>query len=170
MRQHWRACSTGCKPCSRLDLGTGALSARAVGAVATRVRVAHGGARTADDVCAIVTAASRLIAEPFARLFGVEHLLATNAATADGSPDGVLTGEIDSLLCWREHKVAHVAAWLAERQPRLPSRLGDFERSWFYADSASDLPLLEAVSVPMAVRPDSGLRAHARCAGWAVIN
>ena len=122
------------------------------------------------DVCAIVTATSRLIAEPFARLFGIEHLLATEAATADGSPEDVLTGEIDGLPCWREHKVARVAAWLAERQPRLPSRLGDFERSWFYADSASDLPLLEAVSVPMAVRPDSGLRAHARCAGWAVIN
>jgi hypothetical protein len=45
-----------------------------------------------------------------------------------------------------------------------------FERSWFYSDSMNDLPLLNAVSDPVAVRPDSRLRQHALQAGWPVVD
>jgi HAD superfamily hydrolase (TIGR01490 family) len=121
----------------------------------------------AGDRCAIVTATSRFVAEPFARLFGVANLLATESATADGSTDGEWTGEIDGLPCHREHKVTHVARWLAGLVP--PLTLAAFERTWFYSDSANDLPLLEAVTDPVAVRPDARLRAHAARAGWPVI-
>lgn len=113
--------------------------------------------------CAIVTATSRLVAEPFARGFGIEHLLATEAVWVDGRP----TGAIDGLPCFREHKVARVQAWLAG-QGAL--RLADCEASWFYSDSASDLPLLGAVSHPVAVCPDARLRAHARAAGWPIVD
>lgn len=121
------------------------------------------------DLCAIVTATSRFIAEPFARLFGVDHLVATEAATADGSPHGAPTGEIAGLPCYREHKVTRVGQWLAESLPPRASGLAAFERSWFYSDSANDLPLLQAVSHPVAVRPDDRLRAHALREGWPVI-
>jgi HAD superfamily hydrolase (TIGR01490 family) len=121
------------------------------------------------DLCAIVTATSRLIAEPFARLFGVRHLLATEAATADGSPQGTLTGEIAGLPCHREHKVTRVGHWLAGCRPQQAGGLAAFDRSWFYSDSASDLPLLEAVSHPVAVRPDRRLHAHALREGWPII-
>lgn len=117
------------------------------------------GHRERGDLCAIVTATSRLVAEPFARAFGIEHLLATEAVLADGVP----SGEIDGLPCYREHKVAHVQAWLA------PRRLADFDRTWFYSDSTSDLPLLRAVSHPVVVAPDAPLRAFAATAGWPVI-
>ena len=43
-------------------------------------------------------------------------------------------------------------------------------RSWFYSDSANDLPLLQAVSDPVAVSPDARLRAHALAQGWTVID
>lgn len=117
----------------------------------------------AGDLCALVTATSRLIAEPLARGFGLDHVLATEPAFADGRP----TGEILGLPCVREHKATHVANWLA-RLGR--SGLDGFERSWFYSDSAGDLPLLRAVTDPVAVRPEARLREQALRHGWAVLD
>jgi HAD superfamily hydrolase (TIGR01490 family) len=119
----------------------------------------------AGDLCAVVTATTRFIAEPFGRLFRIADVLATEAATADGLPDGALTGEIAGEPCYREHKLTHVNRWLAQRHTSLAA----FEQSWFYSDSASDLPLLNAVSHPVAVQPDERLRAHAQAAGWPVL-
>lgn len=121
--------------------------------------------QTAGDLCAIVTATARFIAEPFGRLFGVPDVLATEAATEGGDPNGALTGAIAGDPCFREHKLTHVHTWLAQRQ----CTLADFESSWFYSDSASDLPLLNAVTHPVAVHPDARLLAHARAAGWRVL-
>ena len=84
----------------------------------------------------------------------------TEAATVQG----VFTGEIVGEPCYREHKVSRVDEWLARQGL---ARAG-FEASWFYSDSANDLPLLRAVSNPVAVRPDERLRAHAHKAGWPV--
>jgi HAD superfamily hydrolase (TIGR01490 family) len=120
----------------------------------------------AGDLCAIVTATTRFIAEPFGRLFGVGDVLATEAATEGGDPNGALTGEIAGDPCFREHKLTHVNAWLATRQTTLT----DFESSWCYSDSASDLPLLRAVTHPVAVHPDERLLAHAHAAGWPVLH
>jgi HAD superfamily hydrolase (TIGR01490 family) len=122
------------------------------------------------DLCIVVTATTRFIAEPFARLFGVPHVVATEAATADGTPDGTLTGEIEGLPCFREHKVTRVRQWLAQHAPGGATDLAAFERSWFYSDSTSDLPLLNAVSDPVAVRPDPRLRQHAGDAGWRIVD
>lgn len=122
------------------------------------------------DLCVIVTATERLIAEPFARQFGVDHLIATEAATVDGLPGSALTGEIDGEPCHREQKVSRVERWLAARPAGSAQRLSDFTRSWFYSDSINDLPLLSAVSHPVAVRPDERLRAHALASGWRVID
>jgi len=124
----------------------------------------------AGDLCAVVTATTRFIAEPCARLFGVPHVVATEAATVDGTPGGLLTGAIDGLPCFREHKVTRVQQWLAQQAPGGATDLDAFERSWFYSDSTSDLPLLSAVSDPVAVRPDARLREHALQAGWPVFD
>jgi len=124
----------------------------------------------AGDLCVVVTATTRFIAEPFARLFGVPHVVATEAATADGTADGALTGEIEGLPCFREHKVTRVRQWLAQHAPGGATDLAAFERSWFYSDSTSDLPLLNAVSDPVAVRPDPRLRQHAGEAGWRIVD
>lgn len=115
----------------------------------------------AGDLCAIVTATTTFVAEPFARLFGVAELLATRPVVQAGA----FTGEIAGEPCFREHKLGHVEAWLARRG----ARLADFGETWFYSDSASDLPLLSAVTHPVAVSPDVRLRAHAEQHGWPVI-
>jgi len=113
------------------------------------------------DLCAIVTATTRLIAEPLARLFGLQHLVATEAVLHDGG----FTGEIAGEPCFREHKPARVRAWLAQQGLRLEA----FEESHFYSDSANDMPLLTSVTHPVAVDPDARLLAHAQAAGWPVL-
>lgn len=129
--------------------------------------------RQAGHLCAIVTATASLIAEPFARLFGVDHLVATLAATSDGSPGAAFTGEIDGEPCYRHHKVTRVNRWLASGAPGVPgapSHLRGFAKSWFYSDAIGDLPLLSAVTHPVVVSPDERLLAHARSAGWPVLD
>lgn len=117
--------------------------------------------RAEGDLCAIVTATTRLIAEPVARGFGIFHLLATEAEVAGDH----YTGEVDGEPCVREHKVQRVHAWLQSQGLRLEA----FETSCFYSDSISDLPLLQAVTQPVAVDPDDRLREHALASGWRVI-
>jgi len=115
----------------------------------------------AGHVCAIVTATTRFIAEPFGRLFGVADVLATRSLVIDDTLDGAIDGD----PCYGVHKLMHVNQWLATRGTRLEA----LEQSWFYSDSASDLPLLCAVSDPVAVAPDDRLRARAAEAGWPII-
>jgi HAD superfamily hydrolase (TIGR01490 family) len=121
--------------------------------------------RNRGDLCAVVTATERLVAEPFARAFGIEHLIATEGMMIDGRP----TGEIDGLPCFREHKLTRVQQWLAGLSTE-PDTIAAFDESFFYSDSINDLPLLEAVTNPVAVRPDARLRALAQARGWAVID
>jgi len=121
--------------------------------------------REAGDLCVMVTATTRLVAEPFARLLDVPHVLATEAATVGGVPDGAYTGEIEGEPCYREYKLTHVQRFLSTRQ----GTLADYNRSWFYSDSASDLPLLLAVTDPVAVRPDRKLAKLAEAEGWPVV-
>jgi HAD superfamily hydrolase (TIGR01490 family) len=124
----------------------------------------------AGHLCAIVTATTEMVAEPFARLFAVDHLLATKAATVDGAAQAPFTGEIDGEPCFRDFKLTHVNRWLAAQPSPSASCLAAFVQSWFYSDSISDLPLLSAVSHPVAVRPDARLRDHACAKGWTVLD
>ncbi len=128
-----------------------------------RARVAHH--LGSGDLCAVVTATERLVAEPFARAFGMEHLIATEGVLLDGRP----TGEIDGLPCFREHKLTRVQQWLVGLSA-APDTIAFFDDSFFYSDSINDLPLLEAVTHPVAVRPDERLRACAQAMRWEVID
>lgn len=116
----------------------------------------------AGDRCCMVTATTRFVAERYAAGFGIEQVLATEAGR---DSFGRLTGEIVGLPCVREHKLDKLQGWLALEGLRLDG----FERSWFYSDSAGDLPLLRAVTDPVVVRPDDTLRSVAEREGWPVI-
>ena len=117
----------------------------------------------ARDACALVTATTRFVAQAFASVFGLTEVLATEPEV-DGQ--GRYTGEIVGQACFREHKIAHVQAWLARRG----ASWDDVERSWFYSDSINDLPLLEAVTDPVVVDPDPALRARALAKGWPIMS
>jgi HAD superfamily hydrolase (TIGR01490 family) len=110
-------------------------------------------------LCGLVTATARFIAAPFARVLGIEHVMASEPALDDR---GQYTGELIGPACFREHKRWHVEQWLT-RQGLAWNKV---ERSWFYSDSSHDLSLLEAVSDPVVVDPDPQLAAIAAERGW----
>ena len=122
------------------------------------------------DHCAIVTATTELISEPIARLFDIDQLVATRPATVDGLAGAPFTGEIDGEPCYRQHKVTRVHDWLASQPQGSRRSLAAFEQSWFYSDAIGDLPLLNAVSHPVAVCPDERLRGHALKSGWPILD
>jgi HAD superfamily hydrolase (TIGR01490 family) len=115
----------------------------------------------AGHACALVTATTRFVAQAFGEAVGLEDVLATEPEL---DAAGRYTGEIVGEPCFREHKIAHVEAWLARRGRTWAG----VERSWFYSDSINDLPLLAHVSDPVVVDPDPMLRAEAVRRGWPV--
>ena len=117
--------------------------------------------RDNGDLCALVTATNSFVTGPIAREFGIPHLVATVAAQENGN----FTGKPRGTPAFREGKIARVDAWLES----MGLWRGSFDECWFYSDSKNDLPLLEAVSHPVAVNPDPALRAHAEREGWRII-
>jgi HAD superfamily hydrolase (TIGR01490 family) len=115
--------------------------------------------RDADRL--IVTATNRFVTEPIAAALGITELLATELEQENGR----FTGRAVGTPCFREGKVVRLNEWLAARG----ARLSDYAESWFYSDSANDIPLLSAVTHPVAVHPDDRLRAHAAERGWPVM-
>ena len=115
--------------------------------------------QAAGHVCALVTATTRFVAEPFGRVLGLADVLATEP---EFDALGHCTGEIVGAPCFREHKRSHVHAWLARRGLAWH----EVTQSWFYSDSVNDMPLLQDVSNPVAVNADAALHAHALAAGW----
>ena len=115
----------------------------------------------AGRLCAIVTATNSFVTAPIAREFGVTHLIATEAEQRGGE----FTGKVSGTPCFREGKVTRVEQWLADQGRRWE----DFSESRFYSDSHNDLPLLQRVTRPIAVRPDQLLRQAALERGWEII-
>jgi HAD superfamily hydrolase (TIGR01490 family) len=113
------------------------------------------------QLCAIVTATNSFVTGPIAREFGVSHLVATEP----GESGGEFTGKVHGLPCFREGKITRVEQWLTAQGKRW----SDFSASRFYSDSHNDLPLLERVTHPVAVRPDPTLKRIALERGWEVI-
>jgi HAD superfamily hydrolase (TIGR01490 family) len=111
-----------------------------------------------QNLVAIITATNRFLTEPIAAAFGIEHLMATEPQIVDGR----FTGDIVGAPCMREGKIEHLNSWLAGRGQSLR----DFPESRFYSDSINDLPLLERVTHPVAVDPDTRLAEIARQRGW----
>ena len=118
--------------------------------------------RLNGDLCAIVTATNSFVTSPIAREFGIDHLLATEPEFSDGR----YTGKPAGIPCFQQGKVTRLNAWLEARHTPLDS----FGQSSFYSDSRNDLPLLEAVTRPVAVDPDPTLAEIARSRAWPVVS
>ena len=118
--------------------------------------------RHRDEVRVIITATNSFVTAPIARVFGIEHLIATEPEVRDGE----FTGGVQGTPCFREGKVERLEAWLAGHGESIKTLI----KSTFYSDSHNDLPLLERVTHPVAVDPDAALRAHAVARGWPVLS
>jgi HAD superfamily hydrolase (TIGR01490 family) len=115
----------------------------------------------AGDLVVMTTATNRVITELTAWYFGIGHLLATDVEVSDGR----LTGRTCGVLNMREGKVERLTAWLSQRRHVLAAFT-----STAYSDSINDLPLLEAVTHPVAVDPDPQLAAIAHERRWPVLH
>src|SRR5690606_8750049 len=114
------------------------------------------------DLCAIVTATNEFVTTPIAKLFGIEHLI----ATVPEEEDGRYTGKIHGVPSFKEGKITRVDQWLHD----LGLRREQFDRIWFYSDSPNDLPLMEQVSDPVATNPSEALRRIAEERNWEILD
>ena len=105
----------------------------------------------------LVTATPVELATIIARRLELTGALGTVAESVDGVYTGRLVGDV----LHGEAKAAAVRALAAREGLRLAHCSA-------YSDSINDLPMLEMVGRPVAVNPDSALRAEARRQGWEI--
>jgi fatty acyl-CoA reductase len=103
----------------------------------------------------LITGALDFVLEPFKPLF--DDVVCAQL----GERDGRLTGELVKAPPTGEARALVMAEYAEAYGLRL-------EESVAYADSASDLPMLEAVGHPVAVNPEAKLATIARKRGWHV--
>ncbi|CAI8288208.1 MAG: Phosphoserine phosphatase SerB1 [Acidimicrobiales bacterium AG-410-I20] len=103
----------------------------------------------------LITGALDFIVEPFKPLF--DDIVCAEL----GQSNGMYTGEMTAVPPTGE------ARYQALHDYAVTHGL-DLRESIAYADSASDLPMLEAVGFPVAVNPETRLAAIARKRGWLV--
>ena len=119
----------------------------------------------AGDVCCVITATNSFVTRPIVESFGIEHLIATEPATAGNQPFANYTGEVSGTPNFREGKIQNLHDWLASQKLSLNT----LPYSYFYSDSMNDLPLLEKVSHPIATNPDDRLRNEAKQRNWPIL-
>jgi fatty acyl-CoA reductase len=103
----------------------------------------------------LITGALDFIIEPVRPLF--DDIVCASM----GERDGLLTGHLTNLPPIGEARALVLAEYAGAYDLSL-------EESVAYADSASDLAMLEAVGFPVAVNPEARLAAIARRRGWHV--
>jgi len=113
--------------------------------------------RAAGHKTILITGALDIAVEPLRPMF--DHIVAAEIA----QKDGLLTGEMAKVPPTGEVRAQLMLEWAA-REGLDPSQ------GVAYADSASDLPMLEAVGYPVAVNPETRLVAIAEKRGWLTEN
>ena len=113
--------------------------------------------RTAGHTTILITGAVRTLTRPLAGLFDV-----IVAAELDTDENGVATGYLAAPPLVGESR----AAWLKHYAALHEIDLG---RSFAYADSHSDLPMLQTVGQPVAVSPDISLMRAAQRNQWSIV-
>ncbi len=104
----------------------------------------------------LITGALGFLVEPLRPLF--DEIFAAEMSV---HPDGRLTGELDVGPPTGEQRALILSKYAQSQGLSL-------DESVAYADSASDLPMLEAVGHPVAVNPEAKLATIARKRGWHV--
>ncbi len=113
--------------------------------------------RRQGHLVTLISASTPYVVGPLAKHLGIEEYLPTRLEVVEGR----FTGKIIEPGCYGPGKV-HWAREFAQRHG------ADLAQAYFYSDSYSDLPLLEAVGHPVAVNPDSRLKSLAAQRDWPV--
>lgn len=106
----------------------------------------------------IVSSSGAEVVEPIGEMLGADRVVATRMVVGE---DGRFDGTIE-FYAYGETKATAVRELAAAEGYEL-------SRSYAYSDSATDLPMLEAVGHPYAVNPDRALRKAASERGWPVL-
>jgi len=106
----------------------------------------------------IVSSSGEEVVTPIGAMLGADHVVATRMVVGD---DGTYTGEIE-LYAYGPEKATAIKQLAAERGY-------DLSTSYAYSDSATDVPMLEAVGHPFAVNADRALRKVAAERDWPLL-
>ena len=112
------------------------------------------------DIMLLASATNSVIVEPIAKRLGFENIVSTEVEIIDG----IYTGKVLGIPALSEGKLIKVKEWM------LQNSIESFDNTSFYSDSMNDLPLLAAVSKPVAVNPDDMLREECRKRSWEIID
>lgn len=100
---------------------------------------------------------------PYAGECAREHFNLDAAITSQYEVhDGLFSGKPLLPICYGEGKVHYAKKYASEHQI-------DLENSFFYTDSNTDLPMLDAVKNPRVVNPDTRLRLLAGLRSWPIL-
>jgi HAD superfamily hydrolase (TIGR01490 family) len=106
----------------------------------------------------IATAAGEYIAERVRAQLGADDIIATPTPIKGDH----MTSDIMGPMAFMEGKLEMAVEYCKERDVSL-------QDCWFYSDSASDLPLLEAVGHPVMVNPQIKLQSAVKDRDWPII-
>jgi HAD superfamily hydrolase (TIGR01490 family) len=113
-----------------------------------------------NDIMLLASATNSVIVEPIAKRLGFKNIVSTEVEIIDE----IYTGKVLGIPALSEGKLIKVKEWM------LQNRIESFDNTSFYSDSINDLPLLAAVSKPVAVNPDDMLREECRKRSWEIID
>ncbi len=105
----------------------------------------------------LLTGTNRIIAEPIASYLGINTLLATEPEIKNG----LFTGKIDGPFLMK-------GGSLKSASDICISRSIELSHVTFYADSITDVTLLEKVGFPVVINPKQNLRAIAEANHWRI--
>ncbi len=107
----------------------------------------------------ILSAATRFICEPVQHTLQMHDIICTELDIRNGFFTGKITGEYN-----------HGVEKLKRANEFCNANGYDLQSAYYYADSISDLPVLEKVKHPGCVTPDRLLRNVAKKRGWEILD
>jgi HAD superfamily hydrolase (TIGR01490 family) len=106
----------------------------------------------------ILSAASNYVVEPVSKYIGLDRFICTRLKTKNGR----FTGELDGGHCYGEGKLKRLREFVEKAGV-------DLSKSFLYADSLSDVPVLEIVGHPVVVNPSFRMAHLAKKRAWPIL-
>ncbi len=107
----------------------------------------------------ILSASMSFLCRPFLQFLGIDDLICTELKTENQK----YTGLPKNRFCYGTEKLIRSKQYCSEHKYSL-------KNAYFYTDSVSDLPMLEAVGNPVIITPDKLLEQTAKERGWPLFN